>query len=171
MLTDLRNAKMHSNFGMKADSLFSLQSIICAESRRSSGEIIFTAGNHFSLAVHVWWEEEEEEGKIQPYKCVKACVRSPDDNCTRMLPHFQLKKKKKKSPNHVLKAVVPVGRSIISMQVQKSSKCTEWRKQTERRSILYLRGFDFSGHSTSGYILIHFIAKVHWPKIWFSRRE
>lgn len=106
MLTDLRNAKMHSNFGMQADSLFSLQSIICAESRRSSGEIIFTAGNHFSLAVHVWWEEEEEEGKIQPYKCVKACVRSPDDNCTRMLPHFQLKKKKKKSPNHVLKAVV-----------------------------------------------------------------
>ena len=91
MLTDLRNAKMHSNFGMQADPLFSLQSIICAESCRSSEEIIFTAGNHFSLAVHVWWEEEEEEeeeeeGKIQPYKCVKACVRSPDDNCTRMLP-------------------------------------------------------------------------------------
>lgn len=54
MLTDLRNAKMHSNFGMQADSLFSLQSIICAESCRSSEEIIFTAGNHFSLAVHVW---------------------------------------------------------------------------------------------------------------------
>lgn len=32
MLTDLRNAKMHSGFGMQADSLFSLQSIICAES-------------------------------------------------------------------------------------------------------------------------------------------
>lgn len=53
-LTGLRNAKMHSNFGMQADSLFSLQSIICAESCRSSEEIIFTAGNHFSLAVHVW---------------------------------------------------------------------------------------------------------------------
>lgn len=54
MLTGLRNAKMHSKFGTQADSLFSLQSVICAESRKSSKEIIFTAGNHFSLAVHVW---------------------------------------------------------------------------------------------------------------------
>lgn len=60
MLTGLKNAKMHSSVGMQADSLFSLQSIICAESCRSGNVIIFTAGNHFSLAVHVWWEEKEK---------------------------------------------------------------------------------------------------------------
>lgn len=57
MRTGLRNAKMHSHFGMQADSLLSLQSIICAESCKSSEEIIFTAGNHLSLAVHVWYNE------------------------------------------------------------------------------------------------------------------
>lgn len=54
MLADLRNAKTHSNFGMQANSLFTLQSIVYAELCRSNEEIIFTAGNDLSLAVHVW---------------------------------------------------------------------------------------------------------------------
>lgn len=61
MLADLRNAKTHSNFGMQANSLFTLQSIIYAELCRSNEEIIFTAGNDLSLAVHVWWEEGRKE--------------------------------------------------------------------------------------------------------------
>lgn len=42
---------------MQANSLFTLQSIVYAELCRSNEEIIFTAGNDLSLAVHVWWEE------------------------------------------------------------------------------------------------------------------
>lgn len=67
MLADLRNAKTHSNFGMQANSLFTLQSIIYAELCRSNEEIVFTAGNDLSLAVHVWWEEgrKEKNGDLQ----------------------------------------------------------------------------------------------------------